>query len=105
MQSQELNEDKCGLNFPDFIVFDISTLVTQEGQSKMTIRIGYGLSLEKNHKSKYFSITLDILSLATSLSLNTSECFCFKCLNANLTSSPHNLHFAFPNIDSYYHKN
>lgn len=54
---------------------------------------------KKNYQSKYFSITLDILSLATSLSANTSGCFCFKCLNANLTSSPHNLHFAFPNIE------
>ena len=45
---------------------------------------------------KYFSIIFAIFIFVISVSYR-SECSCFKCLNANLTLSPHNLHFAFPN--------
>src|SRR5919109_4295090 len=46
---------------------------------------------------KNFSIILDIFNFITSLSFNDSGCFSFKCLNANLTLSPHSLHFVWPN--------
>lgn len=48
--------------------------------------------------AKYFFIIFSIFNLTTSLSSKTSGCFWFRCLNANLTLWPHNLHFALANI-------